>query len=548
MKYKVISITNDVKTQVAIRQYINQHNDKYRLAMQTANAADALYMADEISPQIIIVKDGLTFYNAQSLMQDMREKLPAIQYILIIPPGGRAKEGDFTDSVSASVFEDALTSDVIGQTLDSAAINYEKKLSLDASRSSAFPLQLDQRELNWITHNNLFARILNETADPAQLFTEFPGLSTDTCSILIGESSRNDGSFFSYYQDISLMGKLYQQLNALINQHSGGTVFITSERKICFLLNPLQIGEENNDDAPVADFARKANDILLRLNYPPLTFTWGPAKQELRDLHSNYRDIDAILKYHFFFSDIPVLSQAHLEINSHKLDSEKLEQHLETLNRAFRDSNLTLLKESLDEIHMDTSQTLSFNSFHYVWSQLTLVYMLLAQKYGLRLEESFLHLQEEVFPNIDDAFQSLSRCFVQLFNDLPYMQIDTENQHIRNAISYILAHIREDTNLAAVAKGIHISSSYLSHLFQREFAMTYVDYNHQLRIHYAAKMMTQTTKIYQIATEVGFENSKYFSKVFKKVMGRSPLDYRKSLTLIDVKQSMVKQDESDIFG
>ena len=515
--------------QVAIRKYICEHSDKYSLAMLTANAAEAFYMADEISPQIIIIKEGMNFYNAKSLIQDMRKKKPLIQYVLIRYHRTQLENSPPDENISAYFDEQELCESVIEQMLDKAARDYDQKLSEESESEKPFSVELSYSELIWLNNSNLFAQILNETVEPSRLFAEFPTLSDQSVCILIGESVRDDEKSYSYYQNIGLMSKLYQQLNILLKKSHNGTVFITSERKICFLLNrPSQLNDVDVSDYMVT-FAKRVNRILTQLKYPASKFSYGNANQALQRLHSSYRAIDALLKYHFFVPDLLIITQDYLKNHSKKLSANSFERNLEFINIAFRENDLALLTDILNKIELSTTQALSFHSFYFVWSQMTIVYTLLAQKHGLLVPDSFRQLHAESFQTINTAFYALTRCFRQLFNDLPYLKVKSENTHIRNAISYILAHINEDTSLSVVAKGIHISPSYLSHLFQKEFSKTYVDYNNQLRINYALNLIHPTTKIYQVAAEVGFENNKYFSKVFKKVMGITPMEYKNNL-------------------
>ncbi|MDI4645646.1 response regulator transcription factor [Cohnella hashimotonis] len=103
---------------------------------------------------------------------------------------------------------------------------------------------------------------------------------------------------------------------------------------------------------------------------------------------------------------------------------------------------------------------------------------------------------------------------------------------ITKAIQYIKQHYKENISLQAVADHVNLSFSYLSFLFKKELQITFIDYLNRYRIERAKELMASTQmKSYDIAVEVGFSPEyTYFSKVFKKVTGLNPNDYRRQRT------------------
>ena len=82
--------------------------------------------------------------------------------------------------------------------------------------------------------------------------------------------------------------------------------------------------------------------------------------------------------------------------------------------------------------------------------------------------------------------------------------------------------------LSDVAQKVGISAGYLSTLFQRKMSKGFVDYLNEIRVEHACTYLRQNyLKTYEIAYKVGFRDEKYFSKVFKKVKGQSPSEYKK---------------------
>lgn len=98
-------------------------------------------------------------------------------------------------------------------------------------------------------------------------------------------------------------------------------------------------------------------------------------------------------------------------------------------------------------------------------------------------------------------------------------------------ISFVLEHIEQnyyqELSREKLAEKAFVSPSYLSTLFHQEMGMNFSDYLNRVRIRNACKKLADSScKIYEIALNVGFHDEKYFSQVFKKIEGLSPVEYR----------------------
>ncbi|MNW09067.1 HTH-type transcriptional activator Btr [compost metagenome] len=81
-----------------------------------------------------------------------------------------------------------------------------------------------------------------------------------------------------------------------------------------------------------------------------------------------------------------------------------------------------------------------------------------------------------------------------------------------------------------------MSREYISRKFKQEFKENLSDYLGRIRIEKARLLLLNPNcKISQIAEQVGYQDEKYFSKVFKKWTGQTPGDYRKNPTVTDSK-------------
>ncbi|WP_139491182.1 helix-turn-helix domain-containing protein [Brevibacillus dissolubilis] len=93
---------------------------------------------------------------------------------------------------------------------------------------------------------------------------------------------------------------------------------------------------------------------------------------------------------------------------------------------------------------------------------------------------------------------------------------------------YLQRNYSKDIKLEEVAEQFHLSPYYLSKMFSQQCGITFIDYLTQLRIEQAKRYLAHSEKgLKEIAIEVGYANPNYFSRVFKKVTGQAPSEYRR---------------------
>lgn len=97
---------------------------------------------------------------------------------------------------------------------------------------------------------------------------------------------------------------------------------------------------------------------------------------------------------------------------------------------------------------------------------------------------------------------------------------------IRLAMEYTRDHYREPIKVKDVADRVNLSENYFSYLFAKETGKPFVQYLQETRIEQAKEWLRDgKLKWYEVTEKVGFESPKYFTKVFKKYNGITPMQY-----------------------
>ena len=84
-------------------------------------------------------------------------------------------------------------------------------------------------------------------------------------------------------------------------------------------------------------------------------------------------------------------------------------------------------------------------------------------------------------------------------------------------------------HLSDAAAETGVSSAYLSTMFKKEIGYNFIEYVNLRKIELARQMLQDGKMVYEVSELLGFENSTYFSRVFKRYTDVSPDTYRKQM-------------------
>lgn len=151
--------------------------------------------------------------------------------------------------------------------------------------------------------------------------------------------------------------------------------------------------------------------------------------------------------------------------------------------------------------------------------------------YRMQSNYTYPEIHQEVMERLF-TFMDISNYFLDFLGNIAksmsYEHLYSSQDIIVNVKEYLDIHYADPITLDFLSDIFYINSSYLSTLFKEKTGMKYVDYLNGLRID-AAKTLLQTTdrRAATISRMVGYDNEKYFYRVFKKFTDLTPEQYRK---------------------
>lgn len=109
-----------------------------------------------------------------------------------------------------------------------------------------------------------------------------------------------------------------------------------------------------------------------------------------------------------------------------------------------------------------------------------------------------------------------------------YMGARMKNNNLQKEIQeYLRENSARKITLREVARHFYISTSHLSHSFKEETGLSPIRYVHMCRIEKAKALLRDTElTVGEVAETVGFNDRTFFSRLFKRMTGLSPYQYR----------------------
>ena len=103
------------------------------------------------------------------------------------------------------------------------------------------------------------------------------------------------------------------------------------------------------------------------------------------------------------------------------------------------------------------------------------------------------------------------------------------DERISKVLNHIRTHLCEKPNIDVLADLSCLSKDHLIRLFKKEIKVTPLFYINKKKIEYAQlKLVTENIPVKEIAFQLGYDDQSYFNRLFRKMTGYTPMNYRKA--------------------
>lgn len=287
-------------------------------------------------------------------------------------------------------------------------------------------------------------------------------------------------------------------------------------------------------------FCRLAEQWRLKGYGSQLRIATSDSVQGIEQIRRAYSQAKQTLKYGILLSERDVLDHTILSERNekHAVPVELIQRILNLLGMGRGDEIKQLLNQILDVRIISSceigyleriSQLFNEELFDKLFS--IYGYKVLDQ---LRTYANVGHIGNfdrfgDYYTAVEQLIDSLDR-FIQNRRE----QAPTEQNTMQKVLNYLQTHYADDLNMAVVSNHFSLNYSYFSYAFQEYSGESFSNYVRRLRLDKAKELLVHTDlKVYEISDQVGFENVKHFTRIFKETEGITALEFRSQRRLFE---------------
>ncbi|MDR0519634.1 MAG: response regulator [Clostridiales Family XIII bacterium] len=298
--------------------------------------------------------------------------------------------------------------------------------------------------------------------------------------------------------------------------------FIDENAITCILMHPR--------DFSIREFIKNCfNELKIHIEaYDGFVVTAGVGGtvESLTQIHQSWIDADTAVKYR-------VVAGTNTIIESNKL---AFANHSTGKLSAAQQAQLTVLCEARDiaaiESYIDGLlepeyvKELNPNTLHQILNDALAT---LTEVVGSEGTDADVFADRIVRIGSLSALKAFVKDFIKaIFAGRDASRASGQQQMIAAAKEYIMENYKADITLTDVAEFVHLNPNYISTLFKKETGSTFMNYLQEYRMEKARALLRDTTmRVFEIALEVGYQDERHFAKLFKKIIGLTPNEYRK---------------------
>lgn len=510
--YRVLLVDDEPIARIGLRTTFEWETNGFQLVGEASNGQKAMPWIERNEVDILITDIAMPVMDGLELMRAAREQCPGLKVVLLschndfeyVREGIRLGASDY---LLKPTLETADLKNVLEKLKEQ--ISQERKKQEHYLRQELYGKRLEMEKA--------MIKLLACEELPADLVTDFlwldEGYRVIVC-LLDGTAklrAEEGGVFIDMMLD-EVQASFYEQMMQGVAFRVGADQLI--------LAIPERSGEE-------ALFGQRLHDFHTLLKAKGYSFTMGVSRRihGSYGLKQAYREGEETARLRFYLG--PGSVRFHTGGLLKKQSSEDMEwvksMLKDALTEGFEDKAAQYVEKLLRywtyehrtpiEVMREAQELLSLFQ---LCRRNGLVPV--EQAEALRTMESV----EEMRAWIGSAFEGVWKSDDEIEEEYGF-----HRRLIEKATEYMKHHFTKAISLQDVADHVAVSKNYFSEMFKRVTGQNFIDYLIQLRLKRSSVLLQTTTlKVYEVAEMSGFNDVKYFSRLFKKMMKMSPAEFR----------------------
>ncbi len=533
---KVFLVEDEFVVREGIKNNINWKQEGYEFCGEASDGELAYPMIENLRPDIIITDIRMPFMDGLELSRLVKDSMPEIRIIIL----SGHEEFDYAKKAINIGVEEYLLKPIKGEDLLKAVHKVgEKILQEQEEKRNREKFKLEMQENETEAKRQLFHDMIRNTKSLPEILEKGKSLnlnlSASAYNIILLKVWRTTGEEgFS-----NRVVRFYEELDELLKGKADINLFDRNLDGVALIIKgdtPEEL--KKNQDYYIEELEK----IIATYNGVTYFGGIGEPVNRLRQLGHSFDEASRAFAYRFILDEEQFLNAKEIEkikltsqdgfhmdmVDTAKLDKQKVDSFL---RRGELEEIGYFLEEYLRSVGSAGEESVIFRQY---------LIMDLYFSVAKFLEELGVQRKQEQgpFENPVKMSQVIShvdvtkKYLVELFREAMERRNEVSTKKYEDLVEMTKRYIEEnyhdeELSLNTAASYVNISPSHLSAVFSQEMGKTFVKYLTDHRMNKAMELLRCTNKrSNEVSTAVGYKDPHYFSYLFKKTQGVTPMQYR----------------------
>lgn len=532
--YKVFLVEDEIVIREGIKNIIHWDEEGFKIVGDESDGELAYPMIIREQPDILITDIKMPFMDGLELSKLLKKDMPQLKIIII---SGYSDFGYAQQAIDIGVSEYLLkpvTSVKLVAAVKNAAAAIEKerkeKQILEQYQFLVYQKQGEKRK-------DFFNALVSGKMSLSQIIEQEEELGIDMvasvfCVMLFQFKVQED--MYEYSNEIV---QCEERMTGALRRFPDIKVFERGMDGWAFIL-------QGESELQINAVTQELCNLLIHICDDKAHYFGGIGRSvhRVRDLQQSYLDANSAFSLRYFeswdqflsYNDVRnVKTQIGNRINVSELNFEKMDRNLleDFLKRGTMHDVDEFVNSYFDGFGSNAMSSALFRHYIIMDGYSIIMKFLKVLKYPKEKIENSLKSMNSVI----DQLSSLEEC-CKFYKSILKEAIDLRNKNSQKRYAGLIEQAKEymhlkfamsDLTLDKVAATVNVSPNYFSSLFNQETGMTFIEYLTDIRMMKAKEYLRCSgRKITEIGFLVGYQDSHYFSYIFKKTQNCTPSEYR----------------------
>ncbi|MGZ0039226.1 response regulator transcription factor [Paenibacillus ottowii] len=511
----ILIVDDEILVRQGIKHHLSWEQYGFRIVGEASNGKEALELIEALRPHIVITDIVMPIMDGEELTRIVRQNYPDIEVIVL------SSYGEF--NYVRSTFQQGVVDYILKPKLDTDELL--QVLQRTARKIPSIQYQEDAGG-NQITIDHVIEKLISGYRidyDAELLKQAFP--YTRFALIGIEQSAQQNTVRSTTTSASDLFSKLTDRV-ASACEHVVLRQLPSDVYAAVFLAN-LEPWEVDSWMAAVREVAQDTKQIDSQTG-------WAVSHlfDDFNQISNVYQDeLPKLLSYRFYFPETALLIEDELPQPVQVNSSFNLKQFTEEMKREHFETAFQDLRSYVAAMSGNYSST-AFE-FKSLLGNIVFNITILLGNQGYDMKEldaakySYFKKINDA-PHVHEAVRLLEAFLEEANRQIMAKTQQASSAGMKKLLEYIEEHHAETLNLTTLGQYFHFNPSYLSSYFTAHHTEGFSEYLNKIRVEKAAELLRSgTMPISDISSTVGYSDPSYFTKVFKKLKGDSPSQYRR---------------------